>query len=524
MRLSSIIFDILLVYFKISDVYAWQKWNHELIDITTDDWKDIWGHSKGPRKRHGHSIVLWESENKIYLIMFGGRDEDMQKEHIPKSFELVEEEGILDFKSYDGKPIYNELNPLCQPAKSCIPLTNASSGNKESCIYEWGKNLSYDIDFNNHNLSKDEIENTLEDTCNYVSVGAYYNDLWQYDLDCKRYSDNQCEDVGWQVLHPGSIFGDCYSKPNGERKCKIPSERWGHDAEMIDSDTMLVYGGFSQECDDYCDDLWSFNFKTLSWEEVSIKKPEPLNDVNSENNEENKKYLKKPDTPGKRWKFSMVSGIWDGSVNSQKKVVLFGGHRLWHGFRDKVVEQNDWLGHDGYPNGGYLNDLWVFIPSPSSNKSSQRSNHNISNSTDNKNSSSLLSGSWTEITRRKNCDKAPGLSWETRNNEFCKIHWPKPRAGHVAIGEPERQAMYVHGGYATYYPYIKSNGARNPHDKKIKGNEFVPFSTFSFYLEDLWIFNFSTGFWEEIIPGKGLFMIFVIVVGDMFIYFTVYKS
>ena len=50
----------------------------------------------------------------------------------------------------------------------------------------------------------------------------------------------------------------------GVEICNVPSERWMHGAAMYDDGTMLIYGGFSQRCEDYCDDLWSFDLREVS--------------------------------------------------------------------------------------------------------------------------------------------------------------------------------------------------------------------------------------------------------------------
>jgi hypothetical protein len=39
-------------------------------------------------------------------------------------------------------------------------------------------------------------------------------------------------------------------------------------------------------------------------------------------------------------------------------MVVFGGHRLWHGFSVFNSMDNHWSNLDEYPVGGYLEDLW----------------------------------------------------------------------------------------------------------------------------------------------------------------------
>lgn len=37
---------------------------------------------------------------------------------------------------------------------------------------------------------------------------------------------------------------------------------------MFDDNTMIVYGGYSQRCGDYCDDVWSFDLRDNTWMEM----------------------------------------------------------------------------------------------------------------------------------------------------------------------------------------------------------------------------------------------------------------
>ena len=41
-------------------------------------------------------------------------------------------------------------------------------------------------------------------------------------------------------------------------------------------------------------------------------------------------------------------------------MMVFGGHRLWHGFATDNSEANSWSSYAEYPKGGYLDDLWVY--------------------------------------------------------------------------------------------------------------------------------------------------------------------
>ena len=43
-----------------------------------------------------------------------------------------------------------------------------------------------------------------------------------------------------------------------------------------------------------------------------------------------------------------------------RSMMVFGGHRLWHGFATDNSEANSWSSYAEYPRGGYLEDLWVY--------------------------------------------------------------------------------------------------------------------------------------------------------------------
>jgi hypothetical protein len=45
----------------------------------------------------------------------------------------------------------------------------------------------------------------------------------------------------------------------GIEVCTVPSERYNHGSVMHEDGTLYVYGGFSQRCQDYCDDIWFFD-------------------------------------------------------------------------------------------------------------------------------------------------------------------------------------------------------------------------------------------------------------------------
>lgn len=304
-------------------------------------------------------------------------------------------------------------------------------------------------------------------------AGIQYNDVWVYDTDCVRYADLPCADEGWRLLHPGKTFGGCNNQ-NGKLVCETPSERYGHGSAMLNETTMAVYGGYSNECEDYCDDMWLFDFLSLKWTKV-----EPG-----------------PTTPGNRWQFSMVS---DGSSS----IYLFGGHRLWHGFSSDNEASNRWQNTDELPQGGYLNDLWMYGTIDDSARSSQKSmrpddyhSSLLSRTSDTNNNAAEKQ--WIEIKGKTTCVDAPGLTWESRHDQYCEIIWPSARSGQSSVYDEKRGGMWIHGGFSAYYPYPTSKDSGSSLGTRSLGREHVAlFPTWEFYLEDLWFYNFKSGYWSK---------------------------
>ena len=145
----------------------------------------------------------------------------------------------------------------------------------------------------------------------------FYNDVWAYRI-CprsaaedigddgqhlrgqRRWADQPCVGEGWVLWHPGAREGGyvrlcCIASvaartslsdrmashhhhfdlcsfrclmERGLTVCTTPSERYNHGAAMFNDGTMYVYGGFSQRCVDYCDDLWFFDIYIKAWREI----------------------------------------------------------------------------------------------------------------------------------------------------------------------------------------------------------------------------------------------------------------
>lgn len=240
-RAAPVFSFIILWICLIEQIYSWQQWDYS--SYTNDEWRDLWTLAEGPGERRGHTLVVYDNSK---VVLFGGRGNDAHRKHVPKRFNAVEEGGVLEFSTHEGMPLSSSYSPDsegCRPVETCVPLTNASSGNKEVCSYSWEHLLQ-------GNPSPTE-QGEIEEACGFVPVGIYYNDVWVYDTDCLRYSDLACANDGWRILHPGLTFGGCNDE-QGEHICETPSERHGHGATMLDGSTMAIYGGYSHECEVFC--------------------------------------------------------------------------------------------------------------------------------------------------------------------------------------------------------------------------------------------------------------------------------
>jgi hypothetical protein len=352
------------------------------------------------------------------VVIFGGRGDDILRPHNPKTYRIEEVNGTLEFATYETRDV------------------------RES----------------------EKHENGTEKP-SMVPSALLFNDVWQYNMDCERWADYACNgtDYTWAPLDTGSINGGCRIVM-GVEVCTHPSERWLHRAEIFQDSTMLIYGGFSHRCEDYCDDMWRFNFGDNSWTEIM-----PLG-----------RLLPKDQQihgPGKRW---MSSTVGDG-----KRMYFFGGHRLWHGFAEQNSEDNFWKSFEQYSKGGYLDDIWIY---------------------DNEEGDSTKS--WRTREKLVSTYDDPGDPYTERHRNRTAVHWPDGRCGHTSVLHDHY--LYIFGGYRTFFPYPSTDSAGA--GQKISGSKrgFTPYHSYKFYMNDLWRFDLrepgtclTCGYWEELVPPEG---------------------
>ena len=150
------------------------------------------------------------------------------------------------------------------------------------------------------------------------SNGDFLNDMWLYDWNTGSwvaYTPNEllcdqcstCQETGttcydWTGLRPYSSPKLAEGKNRRERE--IPSGRADHSMVLVlnretgKRDTIVMFGGESIDCQDYCDDVWHYNIPNNVWTKRTF--------TNSD------------DRPVRRWKHAMTD-YYDG-------MFMFGGH------------------------------------------------------------------------------------------------------------------------------------------------------------------------------------------------------
>jgi hypothetical protein len=424
------------------------------------------------------------------VIMFGGRDNENLFRHIPRTYNVERINGVIEFTTYTDKPV-----------NACNDITGEyyTEAEREGCDY---------------------------DETSLIDIGIFYNDVWAYKMCTRslepestpgygpldtptvptnpdRFFDGPCLSSGWILLHPGAPEGGCVIQL-GILVCNVPSERYNHASALFNDGTMYIYGGFSQRCEDYCDDLWMFDLFLKGWRELYSSSQvnnlsklyyDTLNGVQYSYSEEEVPVddsTARNAGPGKRWRHSLTLGeeyqIVDsvtGDTEYRQSTALFGGHRLWHGFASENSFENSWGNFDRFPFGGYLEDFWVYTK-------------NLDYQTTPGETFKSNEGLWQYVFPKEECYASPGVRWTERFDTTCITIWPTARAGHGAAMDSARNGMWLFGGYSTYYPYLKTDGEGSGLGvtQENRGG-FIPFPGFSYYKDDLWFYNFTSGLWNE---------------------------
>lgn len=224
----------------------------------------------------------------------------------------------------------------------------------------------------------------------------------------------------------------------------VPSGRWEHQMSLTlnrltgERDTLVMFGGYSVDCADYCDDLWHYNVPRSKWVKIT--------------------NFTKP-IPTRRWKHAMV--------DYRDAVFMFGGHgqrvarplpgqpRVANEIYDTAIkyDSNDPL---------YFDDLWSY------------------NATERE---------WERL--KPFCVTCQN---ETEPDGTAERDVFGPRGRHSPSFANYADALYLFGGYAyggtTNFVGIYPTGSDTDY----------PSLNSKYYLNDLWRYNITVNEWEQLFP------------------------
>lgn len=424
-----------------------------LLARRTSSWVEWSSTGAGPGERAGHSLLIFNDT----LFLFGGRGPPTQKLHDPRTFSTARSaNGTVEFTG-----TMNDKH-----VTACLDAAGAQVEDP---------------------LSADYI------ACYSIDAQAYRNDLWSYALNCSRVGDQPClpgaadwTHGGWARVHGGAPLGGCINY-NETQVCTHPTERTDHVAAVItetapvlNTETgiwslppaqLVVYGGFAQACGDYCSDMWAFavtacgfDASRCTWREVGSLGRRG---------------------PGKRRRAAVAT--------DNTRLVIFGGHRLWHGFATENSEANAWSAvapSDSnadsplQPFGGFLDDLWVFVwdsrgqwqaayngtanpgygqgafggDEPADAKARELTLGRVVTPDTCAGLDCSFAGAWQQVIPREDCHLTPGPSFQQRNDVTCTVTWPPAREGGALVMRSED--LFLMGGHTTAsFPYPHPLGA-----------------------------------------------------------------
>jgi hypothetical protein len=127
MSTTPLMLTAVCVLLLLSVAMAWNEWMYKTTWATDPNtaaskqvaWDLIWGSgydgiSVPPRPRRGHSLHLITTDERsdfkgaTYLVLFGGRDNDQQTTHIPKTYDVISVSCLFSFlqTNTDNTPLH----------------------------------------------------------------------------------------------------------------------------------------------------------------------------------------------------------------------------------------------------------------------------------------------------------------------------------------------------------------------------------------------------------------------------------
>ncbi len=275
--------------------------------------------------------------------------------------------------------------------------------------------------------------------CEFFDFDSYSSELWIYSVESNRF-----------YLHTGDPAGTFTPVP-------WPDERYLHSSVVLEQN-IVVYGGYSQLCQDYCSGVWEYTWNPL----------DPLSTRGTWY------YYTSPSDAGPRWQHS-ATVYKDPNYGHTDTMFIFGGHR-----------ENE-----------YLNDLWQYIRYPTRQwvKISSTGGPTVRMSmaasalpqlewyfyggwTYNTNWSSSTGRSRPSNKRISSSDYFLSDFWSFNFNSstWHKIEQPPPPSGESLSNPPELMGAR---GYASPEVFFIFGGYANNR-----------------YYDDLWRYNFTSGYWS----------------------------
>jgi len=371
----------------------------------------------GPQGRDGASAVATDDSR---VLLFGGRADNLNGD-------FLNDVWLFDWATGNWTAYWpNEL--VCDACSTCdSPLSNNAVGN-----------------------SYIRLDNGTYVRCDNPSDTSWVNlSVASRSVGFKCVYTPPC--LEWTGLRP-------YMNPQlglgtGVVSRAVPSGRYNHAAALVlnvvtgERDTMVLYGGFSTDCTDYCNDTWLYNIPNNLW-------TQPLVGT----------------APARRWKHAMTD-YYDVAY-------LFGGHGMRYA---PVAPGQVQLPNEIYDtNSVYdtqdpllFNDLWSY---------------NFSEVT-------RTGSKWTKLNPTcMTCKPGALLSDGTPNPD---VNGPRPR--HSASMVTHGNCLYMFGGYSfggssQYRPLYPTGNVSN-----------YPSLLSKYYRDELWMYNITNNTWSQLQPAiKGV--------------------
>ena len=362
----------------------------------------------GPPGRSGHSAVV-NDESRMFV--FGG------KVRVPNG-DYLNDMWLYDWNTGNWTA-YNPNELVCEECSVCA----SERANQED----------------GHKYIK-------ADDGSFITCPDDTRAEWEALSVTSRSFGAQCEYhttcFDWTGLRP-------YAEPNLESGTNrpardLPSGRWEHQNALVlnrltgERDTLVMFGGYSVDCVDYCDDLWHYNIPRSTWTKIA--------------------NFTKP-VPTRRWKHAMVDYL--------DAVFMFGGHgqRKAKLLPGQTVDENeiyDDVTRYDPTNPLYFDDLWSY---------------------------NVTEREW-ELLKPfcVTCENATEPDGTTERDIFG------PRGRHSPSLANYDDALYLFGGYAfggvTRFNFLYPTGA------------FTDYQSLNskYYMNDLWKYNISVNEWQEMFP------------------------